>query len=238
MDHTARQEGGLPASPQNQTAPAKPSTRQRNHPTSAYPEPMDRLITELAKMPGVGRRSAERLAFFLLKAQRNDALALAAAVRDVKDHVRHCRYCYNLSDTDVCTVCADERRDRTRILVIEQPKDLIAFEQAGSYRGLYHVLMGRLSPLEHIGPETLTIEALLDRARHPATNPGKAPVEEIILGLNPTVEGDGTALYLRDVLEDAAVRVTRLARGLPTGSQLEYVNKAVLADALEGRVGM
>lgn len=203
--------------------------------TSAYPEPVERLITELSTLPGIGRRSAERLAFHLLKADEPAALGLARAIADVKRAVRHCSVCSNLADHDPCAICENPARDRGRVLVVEQPKDLIALEQTGMFNGLYHVLMGRLSPLDGIGPGELTIADLLVRVDDPARNPGGEPVVEVILGLNPTLEGDGTALYLTDVLRQRGVAVTRLARGLPTGSQLEYVSKAVLADAIEGR---
>ncbi len=202
---------------------------------SAYPEPVDRLIDQLSRLPGIGRRSAERLAFHLLKATEDDAMALARAIADVKRAVRHCSVCFNLADRDPCPICADPNRDRRTVLVVEQPKDLIALELTGMYRGLYHVLMGRLSPIDGIGPGELTIARLLERLDHPERHPGAQPVEELILGLNPTLEGDGTALYLAEEARKRNLRVSRLARGLPTGSQLEYANKAVLADAIQGR---
>lgn len=202
---------------------------------SAYPEPVDRLINELASLPGIGRRSAERLAFHVLKSDQPTAMALARAIADVKRAVRHCSICLNLTDGDPCAICRDESRDRSSVLVIEQPKDLISLEQTGMYRGLYHVLMGRLSPLDGIGPGELTVAELLLRLDDPSRNPGGVQVLEVILGLNPTLEGDGTALYLAEEVRKRGVGVTRLARGLPTGAQLEYVSKAVLADAIEGR---
>lgn len=210
--------------------------------SSAYPEPVRVLIDELAKLPGIGRRSAERLAFHVLKSEPADARRLAEAVLEVKRAVRHCRSCYNLGDSDRCSICADPRRDRARVLVVEQPKDLIALEQTGMYKGLYHVLMGRISPLDHVGPGDLTVAALFDRIAHPerhapdGTEP--VPVSEVVLGLNPTIEGDGTALYLAERLRAAGVRVSRLARGIPTGGSLEFSNKAVLADAIAGRQEM
>lgn len=206
---------------------------------SAYPEAVDRLIAELARLPGIGRRSAERLAFHLLKGDTPSAMRLAGAIEDLKKTVRHCAHCFTLADGELCAICADPRRERQRVLVVEQPKDLIALEQTGMYRGLYHVLMGRLSPLDGVGPEALTIDRLLERIDHPEkfAPPGAeaTPIEEVILGLNPTLEGDGTALYLADALKKRRVSVSRLARGLPTGAQLEYANTAVLADAIEGR---
>ena len=204
---------------------------------SVYPPAVDRLIQELSRLPGIGARSAERLAFFMLKSETPAVLALAEAVADIKKSVRHCSRCYNLTEADPCPICASPRRDQGCILVVEQPKDLIALEQTGMHRGLYHVLMGRLSPLDGVGPTDLTVAALLERIDNPASNGGEQ-VREVILGLNPTLEGDGTALFLAEELRRRKVQVTRLARGLPTGWQLEYANKAVLADAIEGRQRM
>ncbi len=205
---------------------------------SAYPAPVERLIVELGRLPGIGRRSAERLAFHLLKASADEAMALSGAIADLKRSVRHCSVCFNLTDEDPCAICGDARRDRSKVLVVEQPKDLIAIEQTGMYRGLYHVLMGRLSPLDGVEPEDLTIPALLRRVDDAAKNAGGEAVAEVILGLNPTLEGDGTAMYLLDELSGRGVTVTRLARGLPAGGSLEFANKAVLADAIEGRQEM
>jgi recombination protein RecR len=202
---------------------------------AAYPKAVDRLIAEFASLPGIGRRSAERLAFHVLKSDRDSALGLARAIEDVKANVRHCRVCWNLSEHELCGLCGDENRDRGVVLVVEQPKDLISLEQTGMYRGLYHVLMGRLSHLEGVGPSELTVHALIERLTTPGRNPGGAAVREIILGLNPTVEGDGTAMYLAEEAGKCGVKVTRLARGLPSGSTLEHANKAVLADAIAGR---
>ncbi|HCT45731.1 MAG: recombination protein RecR [Phycisphaerae bacterium] len=200
---------------------------------SAYPAPVRELIERFAELPGIGVRSAERLAFHVLKSDEPSAMALAQAIAAVKKSVRHCNQCFNLSDSDVCSICADGSRDRSRVLVVEQPKDLIALEQTGMYRGLYHVLMGRLSALDGVGPEDLTIGALLDRVRSSG-----GEIEEVVLGLNPTVEGDGTGLYLAQALGELGVPVSRLARGLPSGGSLEYANKAVLADAILGRQSM
>jgi len=208
----------------------------------AYPRVVDTLISELANLPGIGRRSAERLAFHLLRSPTDEAMVLARAIEDVKKSVRHCGVCWNLADAMTCDVCEDESRDRSTVLVVEQPKDLIALEQTGMYRGVYHVLMGRLSPLEGVGPGELTLGPLFERIDDPSKNVAGVKIVEVILGLNPTVEGDGTALYLGEQLAGrggdgghGGVRVTRLARGLPTGLQLEYANKAVLADAIECR---
>lgn len=196
-------------------------------------------MDELGRLPGIGRRSAERLAFHLLKGDEASAMRLARAIEDVKKTVRHCGHCFTLCDGELCSICADPRRERQRVLVVEQPKDLIALEQTGMYRGLYHVLMGRLAPLDGIGPESLTIDRLLERIDAPegfAPPGGEAEaITEVILGLNPTLEGDGTALYLAEALKGRGVKVSRLARGLPTGWSLEFANKAVLGDAIMGR---
>ncbi len=209
---------------------------------SSYPNAVQRVIDAFNGLPGIGRRSAERLAFHLLKASKEEAEALASAVVDLKRLVRHCRVCFNLADDELCSICADERRDRASILVVEQPKDLLAIEQAGAYRGLYHVLLGRLSPLDGVGPEDLTIDRVLTRIDTPGDasvgNAGGVTPEEVILGLNPTLEGDGTGLYLAEQLRTRGVRVSRLARGLPTGGQIELANRAVLAEAITARRAM
>lgn len=201
----------------------------------SYPDSVERLVAEFAKLPGIGRRSAERLAFHVLKSGSEEALGLARAIADVKERVRHCSICWNLADEDPCPICSNPARDASVILVVEQPKDLIVLEQTGMYKGIYHVLLGRIAPLDGVGAESLTIAALLQRVRQPARNARGVAVREIILGLNPDMEGDTTALHLAEALGGSGVRVTRLARGLPSGSQLEYANKAVLADAIEGR---
>ncbi|MBX3358731.1 MAG: recombination mediator RecR [Phycisphaeraceae bacterium] len=213
---------------------------------TAYPGTVERLIEEFARLPGIGRRSAERLAFHVLKADKPEALALSRAIEDVKLRVRHCAVCFNLADAEgdadrgLCGICAAaagaaRARDAGLVMVVEQPKDLISLEQTGMYRGVYHVLMGRMSPMDGVGPGDLTVADLLRRIDEPGINCGGVAVREVILGLNPTLEADGTALYLAEELGKRAVKVTRLARGLPTGSQLEFANKAVLADAIEGR---
>ncbi len=198
-----------------------------------YPDSVRRLLDSLARLPGIGRRSAERLAFHILRSPEAEALRLADAVRDVKRLVRHCDRCFNFADGELCTVCRDPRRDQSVILVVEQPKDLLAIEQTGMYRGAYHVLLGRLAPLEGIGPDDLTVAQLLSRLDSPPE--GVEPARELILGLNPTLEGDGTGLYLAAQGEKRGLSVSRLARGIPAGSQLEYASKAVLADAIAGR---
>ena len=218
--------------------PSRPPVVRQQAKRAVYPGPVERLIEEFARLPGIGRKSAERLAFHILKSDGPAALALARAVEEVKKSVRHCSVCYNLTDSDPCAVCADSQRDRATVLIVEQPKDVIALEQTGMYRGLYHVLMGHISPLDGVGPQDLTIADMLQRIDKPGSNPGGIAVREVVLGLNPTVEGDGTALYLADQLKPRGIRITRLARGLPSGGQLEYANKAVLADAIQGRQSM
>ena len=204
----------------------------------ARPAVVQRLIDEFAKLPGIGRRSAERLAFYVLKCDEKEALGLAEAIADVKRRVRHCSICRTLTDADPCPICDDPRRDASQVLVVEQPKDLITLESTGLYRGVYHVLLGRLDPLDGVGPESLTAAALLGRLDDPAKNARGAKVTELILGLNPDMEGDSTALWLADEAKSRGIATSRLARGLPTGSQLEYANPAVLADAIAGRQRM
>ena len=186
------------------------------------------LIDQLAKLPGIGRKSAERLAYHLLRVPKAEAVALADAIRDVRENVHYCRACFNLAEGELCTICSDPKRDQSQICVVEQPRDLMALEQAGVYRGLYHVLLGRIAPLDGVGPDQLTIDRLIERVR-------SGGVQEIIMATNPTVEGDGTALYLSNTLAEYPVNVTRLARGITTGSILEYTNKEVLGEALAGR---
>ncbi len=203
--------------------------------SSANPEPVERLIEEFSKLPGIGRRSAERMAFHILKATAEEAASLNRAIDNVKKHVKYCEICYNLTDINPCRICANPQRDGSLVLVVEQPKDLISLEQTGMYNGVYHVLTGRIEPLAGIEPQHLTIQTLLDRVDHPEQNCRGVQVREIILGTNPNLEGDSTALYLSDQFGRRGIKVTRLARGLPAGSQLEYASKAVLADAIAGR---
>jgi recombination protein RecR len=187
-----------------------------------------RLTGELGKLPGIGPKTAERLTHHLLGADRQQVLDLADALRAIKEQVGRCRQCCNLTEGDLCSICRDAKRDASLICVVEQPRDLAALERAGNYRGLYHVLHGRLAPLENIGPERLTVDQLLRRVQ-------QGGVQEVIMATNPTLEGDGTALYISSLLSASGVRITRLARGLPSGSVLEFANNQMLADALEGR---
>jgi recombination protein RecR len=189
---------------------------------------VNKLIEEFARLPGIGQKSAERLAYQILESSGEEALALARAIQAVKEEVKHCSVCYNLSETDPCHICSDPARDRGVICVVEQPKDLLAIESSESYRGLYHVLLGHIAPLEGRGPESLTVDKLLERVK-----PGE--VREVIIATNPNLEGDGTALYLAGKLAPTKARLTRLARGVAAGSSLEYASKAIISDALRGR---
>ena len=191
-------------------------------------ESVANLIDEFAKLPGIGKKSAERLTYHVLRAHENEAFGLADAIRNVKENVRYCDTCFNLAEGQKCVLCEDPKRDQKTICVVEQPRDLIALEQSGVYRGVYHVLLGRIAPLDGIGPDQLTIEQLVDRVR-------AGGVEEIIMATNPTTEGDGTSLYISNLLAEFSVRFTRLARGITTGSVLEFTNKEILADAISGR---
>ncbi len=189
---------------------------------------MVRVIDQFAKLPGIGRKSAERLAYHVLRVNKPEAIALADAIRDVRENVRYCEDCYSLAESEKCLICQDPKRDRTQLCVVEQPRDVIQLEQAGVFGGLYHVLLGRIAPLENVGPDQLTIDALVERVR------GRG-IREVIMGTNPTVEGDGTALHISNLLAEYPLEVTRLARGITTGSVLEFTNKEILADALSGR---
>lgn len=190
--------------------------------------PIDRLQQALARLPGIGPKSAERLAHHLLNAPPEEVRELTDALHDVKEQVRHCRQCFNFTEQELCTLCADPRRDAGILCVVEQPRDLLALERAGIYRGLYHVLMGRIAPLDNRGPDDLTVDALVRRVR-------EGQVQEIIMATTPTLEGDGTALYVSNLLAPLGVKITRLARGISAGSGLEFANKDMLADALTDR---
>jgi recombination protein RecR len=186
------------------------------------------LVEQLGRLPGIGRKSAERLAFHLLRVSEQEALALSEAIRRVRQDVRYCASCFNLSESEACRICSDPSRDATRLCIVEQPRDLMSLEQAAVYKGLYHVLLGRISPLDGIGPDQLTIDPLVDRVR-------TGNFVEVIMATNPTVEGDGTALYISNLLSEFPVEITRLARGITAGSVLEYANREMIADALSGR---
>jgi len=186
------------------------------------------MIEQLSRLPGIGKKSAERLAYHLLRVPESEAFALADSIRNVRENVRYCSVCFNLAESEKCRICSDATREQKTLCVVQQPRDLMALEQSGTYRGMYHVLLGRLAPLENIGPDNLTIEALVKRV-------AEGDFKEVIMATNPTVEGDGTALYISNQLAEFSVSLTRLARGITTGSILEYTNKEILADAISGR---
>ncbi|QGJ72096.1 Recombination protein RecR [Planctomycetales bacterium 10988] len=195
---------------------------------ASYGETVNTLIEQFARLPGIGRKSAERLAYHLLRVPPQEAFALADAIRQVRERVQHCEICYMLAEESTCEICQNPNRDTSTICIVEQPRDVMALEQIGTYKGLYHVLLGRIAPLDGVGPEDLTIEPLVERVQ-------AGTVEEIIMATNPTVEGDGTALYISNRLQDFPVKVTRLARGINAGTVLEYANREMLSDALNGR---
>lgn len=202
------------------------------------PEPVKRLLDSLTSLPGIGKRSAERLAFHLIKDVNDEAVELSKAISDVKFRVVCCDICNNIADGSPCAICADDTRDASVVLVVEQPRDLIRLESTGMYKGIYHVLTGRIDPLAGVEAGDLTVDGLLERVDDDSKNARSVCIKEIILGLNPNLEGDSTSLYLASELSKRNISVTRLARGLPSGSQIEYANTQVLADAIAGRQGM
>lgn len=198
-----------------------------------YAGPIQDLIDELARLPGIGPKSAQRVAFHLLKGSKEDAARLARAIQEAKDKVRFCRVCWNVSDQELCEYCRDPRRDQTILCVVQEAPDIVAVERTREYRGMYHVLQGAISPIEGIGPEDLRIAELLERLRTPSD--GRAPVGEVIVATNPNIEGDATAMYLARLIGPLGVTVTRLASGMPVGGDLEYADEVTLGRALEGR---
>lgn len=196
--------------------------------STVYTESLNKLIEEFERLPGIGPKTAERLAFYILKAEPKEAMALAEAIRDVKDKIKHCQICYNLSEEAICQICSDQRRDKSLICVVEQSKDIINLEKTGACKWLYHVLGGHIAPLEGIEPGDLTIEQLVKRVR-------EGDVTEVIMATNPNMAGDGTTLYISSLLRTTGVKITRLARGLPTGSTIEYASGKILTDAITGR---
>ena len=196
--------------------------------SSAYTESLNRLIEEFGRLPGVGPKTAERLAFYILKARSEEAMRLADAIRDVKNKIKRCQTCYNLSEQATCQICSDPRRDQSLICIVEQPKDVISLEKTGTCKWVYHVLGGHIAPLEGIEPDDLTIKELIERVR-------RGNIKELVMATNPNLAGDGTALYISSLLRTAGVKITRLARGLPTGSTIEYASGKILTDAILGR---
>ena len=194
----------------------------------SLPEPLARLIEHLQRLPGIGAKSAQRLAFHLLKSPRDEVETLAEAMRDVKDRVTYCSICGNITDADPCTYCADANRDHRLICVVEEPQNVTAIEKTRGFKGTYHVLMGALSPLHGVGPDDLKIKGLLERV-------GAGSIEEVILATNPNVEGEATAIYLARLLKPLGVRVSRIAMGVPVGSDLEYADEITMQKSMEGR---
>lgn len=193
-----------------------------------YPEPVARVIEALQKLPGVGPKTAQRLTFFLLKRPAAEVAGLAESLSQLKARIVHCSVCFNVTEEDPCRICRDPGRDQRALCVVEEPNDLLALERTGEFRGRYHVLLGALSPLDGIGPEDLKVRELLARLE-------RQEVAEVILATNPSVEGEATAIYLAKLLKPLAVRITRIARGLPVGGDLEYADEVTLSKALEGR---
>ena len=190
--------------------------------------PISRLIDAFASLPSIGKKSAERLAYHVLKMPNEDAIEFAESIRAIKENLKPCRNCFNLSENEECTICEDPRRDPSVVCVVEQVRDLLAIEQAGTFRGVYHVLQGRLAPLDGVGPEKLSIETLISRLQ-------EGVIKEVIMGTTPNVEGDGTALAIANRLAGLPVTITRLARGLTVGASLEQANQDMLADAIASR---
>jgi recombination protein RecR len=196
--------------------------------SSVYEGPVQALVDELGRLPGVGPKSAQRIAFFLLKAAPEDANRLARAIVEAKEKVSWCRRCFNIAEGDLCVYCRDDRRDSALLCVVEEPRDIVAVERTQEFRGRYHVLQGAISPIDGIGPDQLRVKELLDRVRDES-------VTEVILATNPNIEGEATAMYLARLLKPLGLRVTRIASGLPVGGDLEYADEVTLGRALEGR---
>ncbi|MBP1648416.1 MAG: recombination protein RecR [Bacteroidetes bacterium] len=191
-------------------------------------EALQQLIEEFAQLPGIGRKSAQRLALYILKQPREEVVKMARALVGAKDRIRYCSSCYNITEQDPCVVCSSPKRDRNMICVVEEPNDVLALEKTNEFRGLYHVLGGSLSPLDGIGPEELKVRELLGRIN--------SEVAEVILAMNPNVEGEATTIYLTRLLKPLGVKVSRIARGIPVGGDLEFADEATLTRALEGRI--
>ncbi|RKX91724.1 MAG: recombination protein RecR [Spirochaetes bacterium] len=189
---------------------------------------ISQLISEFSKLPGIGRKTAERLAYYIIKEKKEDARKLAEAIVKVKDKIGFCKICFNYAENDVCDICSDPSRDKKTICVVEEPRDIWAFENAGSYGGLYHVLLGVISPLDGVGPDDIKIRELLRRLE-------SGEVEEVIIATSPTVEGDATAIYLSKIIKPLGIKVTRIASGLPAGGEIEYADSITLIKAIQGR---
>jgi len=199
--------------------------------SKAHTESLNRLISEFSNLPGIGPKTAERLAYHLLKQSPENAMKLAIAIKDVKTEIRNCSRCFNLCESELCEICTDTNREHATICVVEQPNDLINLEETGMCKWSYHVLLGHLAPLDGITPDHLTIDALLNRVKQDG-------ITEVVMATNPNMEGDGTALYLSSLLNETDVKITRLARGLPSGGSIEYASKNILNDAILGRIEM
>lgn len=195
---------------------------------SRFAEPLNQLIDELSKLPGIGRKSAQRLSFYILRASEADAFALADAIRDLKAQLHLCSTCHNITDVDPCQFCSNPTRNRTVVCVVEEPSNIASIEKTKNFNGMYHVLHGTLSPLNGIGPEQLRIDSLLERARN-------GTLQEVILATNPTVEGEATADYLAQQLRGTSARITRIATGIPAGADIEYADEVTMTRAMEGR---
>lgn len=196
--------------------------------TKYYAKPLNRLIGELSRLPGIGGKTAQRLAFHILSMEDHEAMALADAIREAKQNMKYCSVCGNLTDTDPCSICRDESRDRSVICVVESPKDVIAMEKIREFRGLYHVLHGAISPMDGIGPEDINLKSLITRLQDET-------VQELIIATNPTIEGEATAMYIARLIKPSGIKVTRIAHGIPVGGDLEYADEVTLLKAMEGR---
>ena len=195
---------------------------------STYTPAVEDLIDKLAKLPGIGKKTAARLAFHILRSSQEDAQALVRSILRVKERIGICRVCFNIAEGELCTICRNPQRDRSLLCVVEEPNDLMAIEATGAFKGLYHVLHGAIAPLDGIGPQELKIAELLERLNHEG-------VREVILATNPTIEGDATALYLAKVVKPLGITVTRIAQGIPAGGDIEYVDSKTMSKSLEGR---
>lgn len=193
-----------------------------------YPEPLARLIDELQKLPGIGPKTAQRLAFHIMRAPREDADKLSASVAEVRDKVTYCKRCYNFTDQELCDICRDPQRDASIVCVVEEARDVVAVERTGEFHGLYHVLQGAISPIDNIGPEDIRVAELVERLKN-------GEIAEIVIATNPNVEGEATAMYLARLVKPLGINATRIASGLPVGGDLEYADEVTLGRALSGR---